>query len=75
MQPKWEVADVTRKITLSDELYSPQQQITLRAMAACRAAALGGHVDACDACESLHISYNSCRNRHRSPRRIFKKIP
>lgn len=30
----------------------------------CRTAALGGHVDECDACGTLRISYNSCRNRH-----------
>ena len=27
-------------------------------------AALGGHIDACDGCGNLSISYNSCRNRH-----------
>ena len=25
---------------------------------------MGGHIDACDACGNLSISYNSCRNRH-----------
>ena len=25
---------------------------------------LGGHVDACNACGQISISYNSCRNRH-----------
>ncbi len=30
----------------------------------CRTAALGGHVDECDNCGTLRISYNSCRNRH-----------
>ena len=37
---------------------------TLQAIAACRTAALGGHIDACDECGHLRISYNSCRNRH-----------
>jgi len=37
---------------------------TLRAIEACRTAALGGHIDECDACGHLRISYNSCRNRH-----------
>lgn len=37
---------------------------TLQAIAACRTAALGGHIDACDKCGHLRISYNSCRNRH-----------
>ena len=37
---------------------------TLRAIQLCRTAALGGHVDACTSCGTIHISYNSCRNRH-----------
>lgn len=30
----------------------------------CRTAALGGHIDECDQCGYIKISYNSCRNRH-----------
>lgn len=37
---------------------------TLRAIKDCRTVALGGHVDACDGCNHIQISYNSCRNRH-----------
>jgi Putative transposase/Transposase zinc-binding domain len=37
---------------------------TLRAIQQCRTAALGGHVDKCTDCHAVHISYNSCRNRH-----------
>ena len=37
---------------------------TLWAIQRCRTAAMGGHVDACDACGNISISYNSCRNRH-----------
>jgi hypothetical protein len=36
----------------------------MRAIELCRTAALGGHVDECDHCGALRISYNSCRNRH-----------
>jgi hypothetical protein len=43
---------------------SIQQRTVLRALARCRTAALGGHVDHCDACGHRAISYNSCRNRH-----------
>ena len=43
---------------------SPEQRRALRDIARCRTAALGGQVDACDACGLLQISYNSCRNRH-----------
>ena len=41
-----------------------QQRTVLRAIARCRTAALGGHLDRCDACGHQAISYNSCRNRH-----------
>ena len=36
------------------------------ALARCRTAAMGGHIDRCDnpVCNKVHISYNSCRNRH-----------
>ncbi len=34
------------------------------AIAACRTAALGGHVERCDDCGKTRIAYNSCRNRH-----------
>lgn len=41
-----------------------QQLSVLNALEKCRTAALGGHVDECDKCGLLRISYNSCRNRH-----------
>ena len=34
------------------------------AIARCRTAALGGHLDQCTRCGHRAISYNSCRNRH-----------
>ena len=34
------------------------------AIAACRTAALGGHVEQCTDCGKVRVSYNSCRNRH-----------
>ena len=37
---------------------------TLHAIRRCRTADMGGHIDQCDQCGYLHISYNSCRNRH-----------
>jgi hypothetical protein len=36
----------------------------MRAIEICRTAELGGHVEECDRCGALRISYNSCRNRH-----------
>jgi hypothetical protein len=35
-----------------------------RAILACRTPALGGHVQACDACGTMRHVYHSCRNRH-----------
>ncbi len=35
-----------------------------RAIVACRTAALGGHLDTCDACGAIRHVYHSCRNRH-----------
>jgi hypothetical protein len=40
------------------------QHRALRAIAACRTAALGGHTETCDVCGATRIAYNSCRNRH-----------
>lgn len=45
-------------------LLTPDQGRTLRAIAACRTAVLGGHLDVCLACGYSRPSYNSCRNRH-----------
>src|SRR5438309_10615237 len=36
----------------------------MSAIESCRTAALGGHVERCEACAHTRISYNSCRNRH-----------
>jgi len=40
------------------------QQQVLRALAACRTAALGGHLEQCDRCGHRRAVYHSCRNRH-----------
>ena len=40
------------------------QRIALRAIAACRTAALGGRRETCDHCGATRLIYNSCRNRH-----------
>lgn len=52
------------RANINDASFSIHQQKTLRALTQCRTAALGGHVDACTDCGTVHISYNSCRNRH-----------
>lgn len=43
---------------------STAQRRVITAIVRCRTAALGGHVEQCDACGHQRISYNSCRNRH-----------
>jgi hypothetical protein len=43
---------------------SPLQHRVLRALASCRTAALGGHLEACDRCGHRRAVYHSCRNRH-----------
>jgi len=42
----------------------PVQVRAMCAIEACRTAALGGHVERCDACGRLRYHYHSCRNRH-----------
>lgn len=66
MQSHFEVADVLRKAgsKLEDYGLNTWQLRTLSAIKKCRTADLGGHIDACDECGTLTISYNSCRNRH-----------
>jgi hypothetical protein len=62
-----EVADVFRAhgpaYRQSHDL-PPRHLRAMRAIEICRTALLGGHVDECDQCKGLKISYNSCRNRH-----------
>ena len=43
---------------------SRQQHKALRDIGLCRTAALGAHLQQCDACSYQTISYLSCRNRH-----------
>jgi putative transposase/transposase-like zinc-binding protein len=65
-RPAWEVADLLRTLAQQGQLpsLSSAQAKVVGALTACRTAALGGHVDACDDCGHQTISYNSCRNRH-----------
>ena len=67
MQPAFELATI---LNLHWNRANGQLQLnswqwrTLNAIRRCRTAALGGHIDQCDCCGHLRISYNSCRNRH-----------
>jgi len=67
MRPPLEVAHIFRQhgddFRLTHSLL-PEQRRVMRAIERCRTAALGGHVEQCDACGHQRIAYNSCRNRH-----------
>ena len=65
-QPQYEVADVLNisGSKLENLELNSWQLRTLFALKKCRTSALGGHIDACDECGNVSISYNSCRNRH-----------
>jgi hypothetical protein len=68
-RPALEVADIFRahgpawRQTQAGHL-SLGQLTVMSAVEQCRTAALGGHVLRCDACDTVEVSYNSCRNRH-----------
>src|SRR6476646_10532464 len=69
-RPKLEVADIIRSAG-TDFIERNRSWLRwthlkiLRAIARCRTAALGGHIDECTGCgHRATISYNSCRNRH-----------
>jgi hypothetical protein len=68
-RPALEVADVIRghgeafRERFGSRLSAVQRQ-ALHDLAACRTAALGGHVQHCLDCGHERIAYNSCRNRH-----------
>jgi hypothetical protein len=64
-----ELADIVRAVgdvyrRLHGALLHPAQLRALHDIAACRTAAFGGHVQACDHCGTRQYSYHSCRNRH-----------
>jgi hypothetical protein len=64
-----EVADIFRQVgpayrqDHADALSRGQRRV-MSDIERCRTAALGGHVEQCDACGHLRISFNSCRSRH-----------
>jgi len=68
-RPPLEVADLVRAagdafIERSRTWITGKHVKVLLAIARCRTAALGGHLDECTRCGHRAISYNSCRNRH-----------
>jgi len=68
-RPTLEVADIFRRHgeawrQANTGHLSLGQLRVMSAIEACRTAALGGHVERCEACAHTRIAYNSCRNRH-----------
>lgn len=70
--PRVEVADILRDHAHDLSLSSDQAR-AVRALVACRTAALGGHLEACDQCGYSRPAYNSCRNRHCPKCQILKQ--
>jgi len=66
-RPRFEIGDIVRAQRGALEAghsLSLDQRRALSAIALCRTAALGGHLDVCTSCGHQEPSYNSCRNRH-----------
>ena len=69
MSPVLEVAEIFRRHgeayrqAHSEHLGRVERRV-MGAIAACRTAALGGHVERCADCGTIRVAYNSCRNRH-----------
>lgn len=66
MHPKHTVADILEmeQLQLKNLALTSWHYRALQAIRRCRTKAMGGHIDLCNCCHALHISYNSCRNRH-----------
>lgn len=67
LQPRLELADILRAhgpAYRARHPVSPEQSKVMTSLVQCRTAMLGGHVDSCDGCGFVRISYNSCRDRH-----------
>jgi len=66
LKSKHKVADILdiEQSNLSKLCPTSWHYRTLQAIRRCRTKAMGGHIDQCNCCKKLHISYNSCRNRH-----------
>ena len=68
-RPKLEVADIFRRYgTAYRERHADSMSVAKRrvmsAIEQCRTAALGGHLERCDACGHARNCYNSCGDRH-----------
>jgi hypothetical protein len=66
-RPRFDIADIVRQhraaLEAEQDLTTIERRV-LSAIALCRTAALGGHLDVCRSCGYEQPAYNSCRNRH-----------
>lgn len=66
-KPTYELASIIKEYRTSFEQKHNPLKYHLRVLNAlqhCRTSYFGGHVDKCNSCNHVRISYNSCRNRH-----------
>ncbi|MBZ5723279.1 MAG: IS91 family transposase [Acidobacteriia bacterium] len=68
-RPTLEVADIFRRFgeayrAAAGAALATAQRRVMTAIERCRTAALGGHLERCDACAHERPVYNSCANRH-----------
>ena len=59
-----EIGDILRSHAPPLPTLTPDRARVVRALVACRTAALGGHLQRCERCGRERPCYNSCRNRH-----------
>lgn len=69
MGPSLEVADIFRcygsaYVQARGGHLGRVERRVMSAIELCRTSALGGHVEGCQACGTVRVAYNSCRNRH-----------
>jgi len=63
----FEVAQIIERFSIQfQQQFEPNIFIlrTLNTIHKCRTASLGGHIEKCDCCGKIRVSYNSCRNRN-----------
>ena len=63
MRPQHKVADILEmeQLQLKNLSLTSWHYRALQAIRRCRTKAMGGHIDKCDCCHELHISYNPAR--------------
>jgi hypothetical protein len=76
-KPTLEIADIFHcygKHYQRTHAISYEQKKVIHAIRQCRTAILGGHIEQCENCGIIDISYNSCRNRHCPKCQTVKKL-